>query len=242
MTVQQIIDKIIGRTALPVKLERTCDILICGNPAMEVTGIVTSFMATVDVIHEAQTIGANMIITHEPTWFNGADDTEWLVNDPVFKEKKALLERTGIAVWRYHDHMHMSKPDGIYEGLLKELGWERYVQPSAEKPEFKANVPFYFAKNFTDFYDVPETTVRALSDELKEKLHIGHVMICGDVTEWTLPAYANDAAQLGCKRALIIIGHKRSEEWGMKHMTGWLAKLTQTPVTFVDAKDPYIYQ
>ena len=283
MTVQQIIDKIIGRTALPEKLERTCDILICGNPAMEVTGIVTSFMATIDVINEAKAIGANMIITHEPTWFSGADDTEWLADDPVFKDKKALLERTGIAVWRYHDHMHMLKPDGIYEGLLKELGWERYVQPQSAKPEFKAGVPFDFAKNFTDFYDLPETTVRALADELREKLHIDtvrivgkqdmpcyrvgilvgggslglgsekmpaqtmeahdiHVMVCGDVTEWTLPAYANDAAQLGHRRALIIIGHERSEEWGMKHMTGWLADLTQTPVTFVDAKDPYIYQ
>jgi putative NIF3 family GTP cyclohydrolase 1 type 2 len=283
MTVQQIIDKIIERAGLPAKLEHTCDILICGTPNMEVTGIVTSFMATVDVIREARKIGANMIITHEPTWFNGADDTEWLVGDPVYAAKKVLLKQDGLAIWRYHDHMHMHRPDEIYEGIVHELGWEPYLQRPAEIAAPAPGVQPDFIKSFYDYYDLPEKTVREFADELKDKLcidavrivgrpdmvcsrvgilvgggslglgdekmparameaHDIHVMVCGDVVEWTLPAYVNDAAQLGHKRALIITGHERTEEWGMKYMAGWLRELTKTKVTFVDAKDPYIYQ
>ena len=55
---------------------------------MEVKGVVSTFMATVDVIRQAIDLGANFIITHEPTWFSGADDTEWLSDDPVYLEKK----------------------------------------------------------------------------------------------------------------------------------------------------------
>ena len=56
---------------------------------MEVKGVVSTFMATVDVIRQAIDLGANFIITHEPTWFSGADDTEWLSDDPVYLEKKS---------------------------------------------------------------------------------------------------------------------------------------------------------
>lgn len=67
-------------------------------------------------------------------------------------------------------------------------------------------------------------------------------MVCGDITEWTLCAYVNDAAMLGMNKAMIVIGHERSEEWGMKYMAGWLAPLVDgVPVTFVDAREPFVY-
>ena len=53
------------------KFEQTCDIITVGSPENVVTGIITTFMATFDVIQEAVRLGANLIITHEPTWFNG---------------------------------------------------------------------------------------------------------------------------------------------------------------------------
>lgn len=38
------------------------------------------------------------------------------------------------------------------------------------------------------------------------------VMLCGDVTEWTTCAYIRDAMQLGQNKAMIKLGHERSEE------------------------------
>ena len=93
--------------------------IISGSGDNRVKGIVTTFMATVDVIRKAIEIGANMIITHEPTYFTGSDRTDWLMGDEVYNAKKKLLDDNNIVIWRYHDHMHMAKTDRIYDGLLK---------------------------------------------------------------------------------------------------------------------------
>ena len=29
-------------------------------------------------------------------------------------------------VWRFHDHWHMRKPDGIEAGMVRSLGWQRF--------------------------------------------------------------------------------------------------------------------
>ena len=50
MNVQQVIDQVIQDAAVPFKLEKTCDQLMAGSPETQVTGIVTTFMATVEVI------------------------------------------------------------------------------------------------------------------------------------------------------------------------------------------------
>src|SRR4030043_87977 len=64
------------------KFEKTCDQLIEGDWERQVTGVVTTFMATVDVIQRAIDKGYNLIITHEPTYFTGADRLDWLESEP----------------------------------------------------------------------------------------------------------------------------------------------------------------
>ena len=87
MKVQELIDRIIAKCGVE-PLDRTCDQVIEGDPQAEITGIVTTFMATVDVIREAYRVGANLIITHEPTYFTGDDERDWLAQDPVYFEKR----------------------------------------------------------------------------------------------------------------------------------------------------------
>jgi putative NIF3 family GTP cyclohydrolase 1 type 2 len=283
MKAKEIVDAILKYSAVPFELERTCDIYTSGGPDTEVTGVVTTFMANVDVIREAIRLGANMIVTHEPTYFTGWDTTDWLQDDPVYLAKKKLLDEHDIVIWRYHDHMHMKKPDGIYEGLNKELSWEDNAQKK-ERPGGKVSPEkFDFVDAFGDIYVIPETTLSGLADFFKEKFamdvvqiigdpdmkcsrvgilvgggslglgkeempmqvmekHDIHVMVCGEITEWTLCSYVNDAYKLGMNRALLIIGHERTEEWGMKYMAEWLKPLIPgMPVHFVDAKEPFKY-
>lgn len=283
MKAKEIVDAILDYSDVPFKLERTCDIYTAGGPETEVTGVVTTFMANVDVIREAVRLGANMIVTHEPTYFTGWDTTDWLENDPVYLAKKKMLDEHNIVIWRYHDHMHMRKPDGIYEGLNKELGWEEARQKT-DPPKGGVNPEqFDFVEAFGDVYVIPETTLGGLADFFKEKFamdvvqiigdpgmkcsrvgilvgggslglgreempmqvmekHDIHVMVCGEITEWTLCAYVNDACMLGMNRALLIIGHERTEEWGMKYMAEWLKPLIPgMPVHFADAREPFKY-
>ena len=50
----------------------TCDGFVCGDPDTDVTGVVTTFTVTADVLREAERKNANMIITHEPTFLSNA--------------------------------------------------------------------------------------------------------------------------------------------------------------------------
>jgi putative NIF3 family GTP cyclohydrolase 1 type 2 len=230
--------------------------------------VATTFMATVDVIRRAIEMGCNLIITHEPTYFTGLDNIDWVKDDPVYKRKKALIDDSKISIWRYHDHMHGGNEDLSYAGLLKDLGWENYLSKAIPQPHC---------------YEIPATTVSALVGFLKKALgmkviqvvgdpkmkcsRVGFlvgggslglgreempaklmhdqqldVMICGEITEWTLSAYINDAAAMGFNKAMIVVGHERSEEPGMKELAKRLQPLLKNiPVRFLDAKEPFIY-
>lgn len=267
MKVQEVIDRVLIDSCGGRKLEKTCDLLVSGDPDMEVKGIVTSFMATVDVIKEAIAIGANMIITHEPTYYTGLDEMEWLQKDPVYLAKQQLIEDHGIAIWRYHDHMHLAHTDRIYDGLIRELGWENnridpaspwcYEIEQTTLVELAAYVMKKLSMNVLRVVGNPEMPCSRIGIlvgggslglgreqmpmELMRDKELD-VMICGEITEWTLCAYINDAAMLGFNKGMLAVGHERTEEWGMKHMAEWMQPLVgPIPVTFVDAKEPFRY-
>jgi len=250
------------------KFEKTCDQLIEGDWEQEVTGVVTTFMATVDVINRAVDEGNNLIITHEPTYFTGSDRLDWLESDPVYHKKKALINDNKISIWRYHDHMHSGITDLIYTGLLKTLGWEKYLETNIPLPHCYT-IP---STSLTDLVGFLKNTlemevIRVVGDTKMECSRVGilvgggslglgveempaklmndenlDVIICGEITEWTLSAYVRDAAALGLNKAIIIVGHERSEEPGMKDLADRLQPLLmEVPVCFLDSGEPFVY-
>ena len=279
------IDRIKEKTGICIPPDKTCDQLIAGDPGMEIRKIGATFMATVDVIREAVKQDVNFIITHEPTWFNGIDRTDWAAQDPVYLEKKKLIEDSHIAIWRFHDHMHIGHKDEIYMGFEKEFGWGPYrvqitdLERYGEKDPQKAS----FWKNFGAVYQIPKTTLKELSAFFREKaamdvirivgdpdmevervsvlvgggsLGLGReeapmiqmfqenvdVVVCGDITEWTLSAYVRDAAMLGMRKGMLVLGHERSEEWGMKYLPEWLEPIAEgIPAVFLDAGEPFVW-
>ena len=276
MKVREVIERVIDRTGLvPLPEGKTCDRLMIGDGEMEVTKVTSTFMATVDVIRASIEAGANMIITHEPTWFTGKDDTGWVEEDEVYLAKRKLIEENHIAIWRFHDHMHMCSEDGIYRGFEQETGWGKYRIPYQESKE-----PL---NKFGGCYEIPPASLRELCAFFKEKMEMDVIqiigdpemtvrrigvlvgggslglgteempmilmremnldlVICGDITEWTLPAYIRDAMQLGMNKGMLVLGHERSEEPGMKYLGEWLEPaLDGTEVVFIDAKEPFVY-
>ena len=251
-TVQDIIDTIVaGVTDTP--FPDTVDTLKTGDPNQKVTAIATTLMATHEAIEQAIELGANLIITHEPTFYNHLDETDWLKDDPVYRAKRQLIDEHNIAIWRFHDYLHSIKPDPTFVGLLHALGWTDYASP--EQP-FVCQMPS-----------------RALGDlvlEIKSKLGVGSVrvvgdmqmtcqtvgvlvgapggrmqietlgglsldvLVCGEINEWETSEYVRDAPAAGFPQALIVIGHSVSEEDGMREVVPWLqARLPELPVTFV---------
>jgi len=239
-------------------LEDTVDTFKIGNIESELKSIVTTFTATIEVIEKAIEIGANLIITHEPTFYDHRDNTEWLESSKVYHYKLKLLQDNGIVVWRFHDYLHMLKPDGINVGLIKELQWEEYID-----------------KKNSSILNIPQTTLKELILFLKQKLnafavrYVGNigaeitrigitpgalpgdfhisfieennleVLICGETSEWQACEYIRDAVHKGLNKAIIIIGHVNSEEAGMKYLVEWLKpKIGDVPIVHIPAGDP----
>jgi len=94
-----------------------------------VKGIATTMMATLDVLQRAAAAGKNMVITHEPTFWLHQDTLAGIEQDATYRFKADFLKKNNMAVFRFHDHWHAHKPDGIATGMMRELGWEKYVDP-----------------------------------------------------------------------------------------------------------------
>ncbi|AIQ42711.1 Nif3-like dinuclear metal center hexameric protein [Paenibacillus sp. FSL R5-0912] len=238
------------------KPDGTVDRLEPGAPESEVQGIVTAFSASQYVIEQAVLLGANLIITHEGVFYSHQDNREGLENDPVYRQKSALIASTGVGIYRFHDYVHRYTPDGIIEGLLRELEWEPYVE---------RHLPH------VSILSVPAASVSEIAGYLKQQLHIPYVraagnlsavcsrvgvlvgyrgggaatiplfeqesldlIIAGEGPEWETPEYIRDAVRQGRSQALIMLGHAESEAPGMKLLAQRLAlQFPDVPVHYI---------
>jgi len=265
MKINDVIEKILSHHPALTGDKPTCDGYKCGNPDDECTGIVTTVAASVEVIQKTIALGANLIVVHEPTFYTHMDTTDWLENNEIYKEKLALLNRHGIAVWRDHDHIHADKPDGIMYGIMMELGWQDYLERE-EGFQFQFRLPPITVRNLARFLkdkiglnavrvigniDAEITTVafvgHILFDEKKATQYANDnhidVLIPGEAIDWTTVSYIRDAGQLGKHQALLHLGHMSMEELGMKWAANWIRDLidAQLPVTFIRSADMYQY-
>ncbi|MEA0974150.1 Nif3-like dinuclear metal center hexameric protein [Lacticaseibacillus paracasei] len=278
MKIQSIIDTLKKATDNYGRISpKSIDQLIIGDSTQEVTGIATTFMATVPVIKKAIENRVNFIITHEPTWANGHDRTERLQNDPVYQAKRKLIKDNKLVIWRFHDHMHFGGDhDMVVTGVAKALDWTDYLVPAdpngknvletaetcfeiPEQPlaDVMAYVEHKLGLKTVRFIGNPKQRVSriaaliggaslGLGDEQNpiEQMRDQNIdlAICGDITEWTLAAYVRDAVDMGFSKSMVVIGHERSEEPGMHYLTEWVHELTQQPVQWIDAQEPWHYE
>ena len=236
----------------------TVDTIKAGDPSTPVTGIAVTFLDDMHVLREANKRGLNLVITHEPTFYNHLDDTAFFAEDPVYREKLSFIEQHHMVVFRFHDQMHSISPDPVAIGFLEVMGWQGYVD---------FGDPFHVT--------IPRTTLLELSRELAKKLgaqslrvvgdpslsitHVAiipgaagtqrqivalrsdnvEVLIVGEVPEWETIAYVRDASEQGRRKALILLGHEVSEEDGMKKVLDDLRALfPKVPVAHLSAGQP----
>ena len=236
----------------------TVDTIKAGNPSTLVTGIATTFLDTMDVLRQANRRGANLVITHEPTFYNHLDETGFFADDAVYREKLAFIEQHHMVVFRLHDGIHAATPDRVATAFLQSLGWEKYVD---------AGDPLRVT--------IPTTTLLQLSQDLAAKLNartvrvvgdpnlrVSHlairpgasglqkqvlalrsddveVLLAGESAEWEAIEYVRDASAEGRHKALILLGHEVTEEAGMKQCADELRPLFPgLPVIHIPAGQP----
>jgi putative NIF3 family GTP cyclohydrolase 1 type 2 len=260
LTARQVIERIQKNVGIAWRSE-TVDTFKAGDPDTPVTGVATTMMATFDVLERAAAAGNNLIITHEPTFYGHLDQTGDLANehDAVLAAKQAFIEKHHLVIWRFHDHWHARRPDGIQTGMIRALGWEKFQNPSDNH-----------------LFVIPETTLDNLASSIKQRLGIRtlrvvgnpamrvtrlalnpgypgfpaerhmlqrddvEVLVMGEGLEWETIEYGADAAAEGRSKALVILGHIPSEQAGMDDCARWLRTfVTEVPVEFVATAEPF---
>ncbi len=259
LTANEVIEQIKTHVGVPWQ-EPTVDTFKAGDPQTGVTGIAVTMMATLDVLQRAATSGQNLVITHEPTFYDHMDNPVQLPqgeDDAVLKQKRQFIAEHHLVIWRFHDYWHRRKPDGIEEGNVHALGWEKYQDPANQY-----------------LFTIPETTVAKLAEDLRVKLHAAvpriagdremkvtrvafspgsagfrretgalempevQVLVAGETHEWETVEYVTDAHTGGRAKALILLGHIASEQAGMEECARWLRTfITTVPIEFVPTAD-----
>lgn len=73
ITVNDVVERIKKQVGVPWNAETVIDTIKAGDPSTPVTGIVTTSMATLDVLQQAVKAGANLVISAAPTFYTRAD-------------------------------------------------------------------------------------------------------------------------------------------------------------------------
>src|ERR1700680_215498 len=261
LTAREVIARIQAHLGVPWQQD-TVDTFKAGNPDAGVKGIAVTMMATLDVLERAAAAGQNLIITHEPTFYNHLDKPDELEKkekDPVLAAKRAFIQEHNLVIWRFHDHWHRMKRDGIEAGMARALDWEKFQDVTNQY-----------------LFVIPETDLEHLAAELKSRLKIHvirvvgdpklkvnkvalvpgssgfaketralemsgvQVLVTGESREWETVEYVADAVTEGKPKALIILGHIPSEQAGMEECARWLKTfINEVPVEFVPAREPF---
>ncbi len=237
----------------------TCDTLKCGEAKKEVKKTAVTMFPTPEVIKQAYEWGADLLIVHEPIYYNHYDEHS---DEPVEVKKRELLESTGMTVYRYHDHPHEARPDMISVGMFEALGLDGEYE--------------YEPDGLVRYHLQDEITPRALAALMEKRLDIKHlriagsidtpcrvlsgkfgspggvsrelrdpkseIILIGEVCEWGHCEYARDAAQLGFKKAIIAMGHIPSERNGMVYIADILKeKCPELEVEYFESREVFNY-
>ncbi len=258
MTAREIMEKLFS-LAEPKDFSGSCDTCKAGDPERAVERVAVTMFPTPEVVRQAAQWGAELLIVHEPMYYNHMDEHG---SDPVEIAKRALVEESGMTIWRFHDHPHATRPDMIAAGQMRALGLEGSMQLTDR---------FDLVRFITD----TPITPAALLERMKEKWGLQHIRLCGsrqtpckriscmfgapgkgvfdelkdpeseivlvgETTEWSVGEYARDAHQLGLTKALFILGHEGSEREGMVYAADLLQQMCpQLRVRYFESEEVY---
>lgn len=240
--------------------DKTVDTFKAGDPQTPLKGIAVCMFADMNTLREAVKNDCNFIITHEPVFYNHFDETESYRNDPVFQEKMKYINENNLVVFRFHDHIHRTQPDGISKGMIDKL-----------------DLGAYAVNHSQTYFRIPETSLKSFASEMKEKLgmesiriignpdmkfsslaflagapggqsHIQvlrnpevEVVLAGEAPEWETYLYANDAVAQGKNKAVVFLGHIKSEEAGMEYCAKWLKGfISNVPVVYIENRPNFM--
>lgn len=225
-----------------------------GDLSVEVDKLAVCFIATPQVIREAKAWGAQMVLTHEPTYYTNDDTAD---NDPITLAKKRLVEDAGMVICRFHDGLHNAESDRINTGFAKMAALQGVM---LDKVHFELETPLT-ARELAERCESAGNMrcVRIVGDAVRPLkilgLYLGapwgevmlndlksgasDAIVTGEVCEWSVGEYVRDAAQLGISKAMLILGHVGSERDGMRLLATELQTALPVKVAYFECGELY---
>lgn len=239
-----------------------------GDGDVSVRGVAVCWAPTLEVIEQAEALGCNMIVCHEPlfyhkswsqdpeaklVWFEEADDEDKAVN----RGRRAALQRMGGCAYRAHSNWDVVPGIGVIDAAAEALGFGPPVQRG----------------RYTTVHEIQPTTVRALAHRTQQTLGTGPIRVVGDLDRevtrvgtmlgglgqmFNAPEeMANFRVEAGVfgeclayglhlarelNVAVIEAGHGATENPGVRALAQWLTEgLRPLNVRFIDSGRPWIY-
>ncbi len=258
MVVKELLAALKALAKEPIPGKQTVDCVKIGDENSRINKIAVSMFATPSVIKRAAAFGANLLIVHEPIYYNHAD-TE--MPYAQCHDKEALLNEHGMTVLRFHDHAHSMLPDLIYDGQLHFSG----LKGRFERGKYWAVNRFILdepmttvqlAKTLEAALDIQNLRIAGARDNLVKTISCcfgtpGHLIeeftecdtvLTGEICEWIVGEYVRDYAEFGGQKSMIVMGHGNSEKYGMKLLAAQLAEqYPAIPIRYFDSGDLYSY-
>ena len=207
----------------------TVDRIITDNKDKEVKKVATCMVITPDVLRAAAEWGADLIVTHEPTFWK---DAENCLDKKPYEFKKSILDKYDIAVCRWHDTPHDGEVDNINAAIIKRMDWEGHFEDMLTFVFDKPISPLQIAKDIRDRMGVrhPRIVGRLDGEVKKMSMQTGarglptfegmfdsdiDLILSGETYEWYCCEPVRDMAQIGMQKSVIILGHVGSERDAM---------------------------
>ena len=215
---------------------------VFGSAETPVRGVAVCWSPTLRVLGEAERLDCNMIVSHEPLFYQkrwSADaeaKNEWILeaedaDKAVNKKRTEALERMGGCVFRCHSNWDPAPRIGIIDSLISVL--------DLGEPTKRGR--------FTTLHEIPPVSVGDLARKVQSRLGTGPIRVTGDLDRRVTKVATlvgglgqlfnspEEPADLGAE-AVIEAGHCASENPGMKAMADWLAgELPGMKVVFLDS-------
>lgn len=209
------------------------DRIFTDNIDREVGKVATCMVITPDVLRNAAEWGANLIVTHEPTY---CKDAETYIDAKPYAFKKELLEKYNIAVCRWHDTPHYGDVDDVNAAIINRMNWKGRFDGKFIFEFDEPVSPLQIARDLRDNIDIKHPRIVGRRDGWVKKLSLQtgqralktyeemltsdiDLIISGETCEWYCCEPIRDMAQVGMQKTIILIGHVGSERNAMADLS-----------------------
>ena len=186
ISAQGLLDRIQKNVGVPWQSQRSdgfSDGILFGKPETSVTGIVTTYTPSLQVLKRAVGSGKNTIVCREAPfysrgeraplfWRNGPAPPKQLTdNDAVCTAKREFISQNNLVIIRFFDNWDARTSDGQLRGLARALGWDQFHTPG------KGGTDPYDPENV--YFELLPTSLTGLAQTVQAKLKIKAVRVIG---------------------------------------------------------------